>query len=176
MLIKHQLRNLNRLNLNFKILTKPTFSISIKIKLHNLNYASAAKYWPNFSIKNLAWTSTSNSWPNLVLKVWANFFSMTELQLPNLHQTVVNTFLSIYISNSNKLIKFWVDIFTRTRQGHINEVYYTGVWELRSHQKGLLPHQGIQERPSFEAKWTEAFALAQTFEGSSLKHSPCVCH
>ena len=53
---KHQLQNLNqisafRLNLNFKILTKPSFRISTKIKLHNLNQASAAKYWPKFSFK-----------------------------------------------------------------------------------------------------------------------------
>ena len=55
---KHQLQNLNqisafRLNLNFIILTKPSFRISTKIKLHNLNQASAAKYWPKFSFKIL---------------------------------------------------------------------------------------------------------------------------
>ena len=37
---------------------------------------------------------------------------MTKLQLPNLHKTVVKTFLIINISNSNKLNKFWVGIFT----------------------------------------------------------------
>ena len=55
---KQQLSNLNQrsafwLNLNFKILTKPSFRISTKIKLHNLNQASAAKYWPKFSFKIL---------------------------------------------------------------------------------------------------------------------------
>ena len=45
---KQQLRNLNqisafRLNLNFKILTKPRFRISTKNNLHNLNQGSAAK-------------------------------------------------------------------------------------------------------------------------------------
>ena len=45
---KHQLQNLSqisafRLNLNFKILTKPSFRISTKIKLHNLHQASTAK-------------------------------------------------------------------------------------------------------------------------------------
>ena len=53
---KHQLQNLNQisafwLNLNFKILTKPSFRISTKIKLHNLHQASTAKYWPKFSFK-----------------------------------------------------------------------------------------------------------------------------
>ena len=33
-----------RLNFNFKIFTKPSFRISTKIKFHNLNKASAAKY------------------------------------------------------------------------------------------------------------------------------------
>ena len=52
---KHQ-QNLNQtsvfpLNLNFKILTKPSLRISNKINLHNLNQTSAAKYWPNFSSK-----------------------------------------------------------------------------------------------------------------------------
>ena len=37
---------------------------------------------------------------------------MTKLQLPKLHKTVVKTFLIINISNSNKLNKFWVGIFT----------------------------------------------------------------
>ena len=38
--------------------------------------------------------------------------------------------LSINISNSNNLNKFWVGIFTR--QGQINQVYKTGVRELVS--------------------------------------------
>ena len=58
---KHLLQNLNqtspsRLNLKFKILTKPSFSISIKIQLRNLCKTSAAKYWKsclNFNIKSL---------------------------------------------------------------------------------------------------------------------------
>ena len=45
---------------------------------------------------------------------------MTKHQLPN-QQTVANMILSINISNSNNLNKFWVGIFTR--QGHINQVY-----------------------------------------------------
>ena len=55
---KLHLQNLNQalafwLNLNFKILTKPSFRISTKIKLHNLHQASTAKYWPKFSFKIL---------------------------------------------------------------------------------------------------------------------------
>ena len=49
---------------------------------------------------------------------------MTKPQLPNLEQTDANTILITNISNSN-LNKFWVGIFTR--QGHINQVYETGV-------------------------------------------------
>ena len=54
--IKHQ-----HLNLNFKILTKPSFRISTKNNLHNLSQGSAAKYWLNLSaqLQNCAWTSTS---------------------------------------------------------------------------------------------------------------------
>ena len=114
-LIKLQLRNLDEaLTLKsqpyINILTKPSFIILTKIQLRNLS--QAAKYWPNFSFKNFAWTSTSNSWPNLVIKVWTKFSFMTKLQLPKLHKTVVKTFLIINISNSNKLNKFWVGIFT----------------------------------------------------------------
>ena len=46
---------------------------------------------------------------------------MTKFQVPNLHQTGVNMFLSINISNSKNLNKFWDGIFKR--QGHINQVY-----------------------------------------------------
>ena len=42
---------IHNFNLNFKTLTKPSFRIWTKIKLHNLNQASAEKYWPNFSFK-----------------------------------------------------------------------------------------------------------------------------
>ena len=45
---------------------------------------------------------------------------MTKRQLPN-QQAVANMILSINISNSKNLNKFWVGIFTR--QGHINQVY-----------------------------------------------------
>ena len=53
---KQQLQLFNKisaiqLNLDFKILTKCTFRISTKKKLHNLNQASSAKYWPKFSFK-----------------------------------------------------------------------------------------------------------------------------
>ena len=70
------------------------------------------KILTKLQFQNFAWTSTSNSWPNLVLKVWTKFSFMTKLQLPNLHTTVVKTFLIINISNSNNLNKFWVGIFT----------------------------------------------------------------
>ena len=46
---------------------------------------------------------------------------MTKPQLLNMKQNVVNRFLSINMSNSNNLNKFWIGIFTR--QGHINQVY-----------------------------------------------------
>ena len=122
---KQQLQNLNpisafRLNLNFKILTKPSFRISTKNNLHNLSQGSAAKYWLNFSFKIVP-EPQLQSWPNLGSKSGQKVDFMTKLHLPSLHQTIVNTFLSINISNFNNLNKHWVDIFTR--QGHINQVY-----------------------------------------------------
>ena len=42
---------MHNFNLNFKTLTKPSFRIWTKTKHHNLNQASAEKYWPNFSFK-----------------------------------------------------------------------------------------------------------------------------
>ena len=49
------------------------------------------------------------------------FSFVTKPQLPNLQQIFANTILSINISNSNNLNKFWDGIFKR--QGHINKVY-----------------------------------------------------
>ena len=54
---KHQLQNLNqtsasRLNLKFKILSKPSFRISTKIQIHDLYKTSATKYWPNSSFRS----------------------------------------------------------------------------------------------------------------------------
>ena len=50
---------------------------------------------------------------------------MTKPQAPNLQQTIANTIHIINISNSDNLNKFWVGIFTN--QGHISQVYKTGV-------------------------------------------------
>ena len=49
---RHQQTSVSRLNLKFKILTKPGFRVSTKIKLHYLYKTSAAKYWPNSSFKS----------------------------------------------------------------------------------------------------------------------------
>ena len=113
----------------------PKFKISTKHQ--HFNQTLTSKSWPNnhfitspslsskiltkLQFLNFAWTLTSNSSPNLVLKVWTKFSFMTKLQLPNLHTTVVKTFLIINITSSNNLNKFWFGIFTR--QGHINQVY-----------------------------------------------------
>ena len=67
---------------NISILTRPSFRISTKIRLHNLNQASAAKYWPNSSfssnhflselkLQNFDQTLCSKSEQNLAL--WQNF-------------------------------------------------------------------------------------------------------
>ena len=56
----------------------------------------------------------------LCLKSEQKFNFMTKRQLPN-QQIIANMVLSINISNSKNLNKFWVGIFTC--QGHINQVY-----------------------------------------------------
>ena len=55
---------------------------------------------------------------------------MTKPQLPNLQQTAAITILIININKSKNFSKFSVAIFTC--QGHIGQVYYTGVSELLS--------------------------------------------
>jgi len=105
---KHQLQNLNQTtaspqNLNFKILTKPSFRISTKIQLHNLYKTSAAKNCPNSSFK---------SCPNFNVKILTKpcaqslnkSLAFYQTSVWNLQQIVANTIL---ISNSN-LNKFWV--------------------------------------------------------------------
>ena len=123
---KHQVQNLNQtspsgLNSKFKILTKPSFRISNKIQLHNLNKTSAAKYWPNSSLKILPELQLQNLDQTLCSKSEQKFSTMTKPQLPNLQQAVTNTILIINISNSNNHNKFWVGILTR--QAHLNQVY-----------------------------------------------------
>ena len=56
----------------------------------------------------------------LCLKSEQKFNFMTKRQLPN-QQIIANMVLSINISNSNNLNKFWVDICKG--QSHINKVY-----------------------------------------------------
>ena len=120
---KHQLQNLNqtsasRLNLKFKILSKPSFRISTKIQLHNLYKTSATKYWPNSSLKILPDFQHQNLDQTLCSKSEQKFSFLTKPQLRNLQQIVAN---KILISNGYNISKFWVGIFKR--QGYINQVY-----------------------------------------------------
>ena len=55
----------SRLNLNFKILTKPTFRISTKIHLYNTSTKHQQQNTDQTPASNLALTTTSKSWPNL---------------------------------------------------------------------------------------------------------------
>ena len=74
----------------------------------NLDLNSASKSWQNFSIK---------SWPTS---------SCPSAQLQNLGQTVVNTFLSKNISDTNNIKKFWVGIFKSQSRAHIS--HYRHYW------------------------------------------------
>ena len=82
-----------------------------------LNFITTTKHQQ----QNNDQTSASKSCLNINFKILTKLDFMTKLHLPNLHQTVVNTFLIINMSNSNNLNKFWVLIFAC--QDHINQVY-----------------------------------------------------
>ena len=92
---KQQLQNLTQtlafwLILNFKILTNRSFRISTKNNIHNLNQESAAKYCVNSSFKISPELHLYNLDLTLCSKSGQQFDFMTKLQLPNLHQTIVN--------------------------------------------------------------------------------------
>ena len=104
--------------LNISISNK--LKILTKIQLHNLYKTSAAKCWTNSSFEILPKLQLLNLDQPLCSKSEQKFSFMTKRQLPN-QQAVANMILSINISNSNNLNKFWVGIFTP--QGHIDQVY-----------------------------------------------------
>ena len=111
--------------------SKFSFRISIKLQLPNLDQTSGSKSWPNFNFKiliksqpqSLDLKHTSKSWSNfsfnIVIKT--RYKISTKPQLQNIDQTVVNTFLSINISNTTNIKKLWVGIFKG--QSHISQVY-----------------------------------------------------
>ena len=111
---KHQLQNLNqtsasRLNLKFKILTKPRIRILTKIQVHNLYKTSAAKYWPNFSFK-------------ILTKPCAQSLNKRKALWPNLSFQICNKLLPTRSSSlSSATVTVLVGIFTR--HSHINQVY-----------------------------------------------------
>ena len=88
--------------------TKPSFSISTKIQLHNLCKTSAAKYWPNASLKILPELQHQNLDQTLCSKSEQKFGFITKPQLPSMQQIVANTIFIINISKSANLNKFWV--------------------------------------------------------------------
>ena len=70
----------SRLNLKFKILTKPGFRISTKIQINYLYKTSAAKYWRNYSFK-----SCLNF--NFKILTSANISISTKLKIQDIDQT-----------------------------------------------------------------------------------------
>ena len=75
---------------NISILTRPTFRISTKIRLHNLNQASAAQYWPNFSFRSNQIPpelKLKNCDQTLCSKSEQKFSFMTKLQLLHQHDS-----------------------------------------------------------------------------------------
>ena len=104
---KHQLQNLNqtsasRLNLNFKILTKPSFRISTKIQPHNFNQTSAAKYWRKF-IFNLTETSTSKSSTNFVLNIRTKNYLEAKTSASNSPPKLLSTRFSATVTTSTSI-------------------------------------------------------------------------
>ena len=98
---RYQLQNLktSRLKLNLKILAKPSFRISTKIQITSTKHQQKKltklqlQISPLLQLRNLDQTLCSKS--------EQKFSFLTKPQLPNLQQTVVNTFLIININNSN---------------------------------------------------------------------------
>ena len=119
---------------NFKISISADISISTKLRiqdidqtwLQNLDQDSTSLPLQNISNKILTKlqlqilpeTQLQNLEQTLCSKSEEKFNFMNKLQPPNLHQTVINTFLRINVSNSNNL-KYWVGIITR--QCHIKK-------------------------------------------------------
>ena len=111
-LTKHQFQNLDqtsasRLNLTFKILTKPNFIFLTKVQLHNLYKTSTAKYWLNsssisclnFNIKIL--TKTCAQSLNKGLALWPNLsFQICNKLLPT--QSTSSTSTSATVTTSTR--------------------------------------------------------------------------
>ena len=99
--------------------SRPNFSIKISTKRHpqstdqnqpqNFDQISALKSWPKIYLKILAKLQLYARWK-------IRFKISTKLQLQNLNQPIVDTFLS----NTNNVKKFWVGIFKG--QSHISQV------------------------------------------------------
>ena len=104
-------------NFSFKILTKTSLKISIKIQLNNL-YKTPAKKLAKLQLQILPELQLQNLDQTLCSKSEQKISFLTKPQLRNLQQIVANMIL---ISNSYNINKFWVGIFTR--QGYINQVY-----------------------------------------------------
>ena len=113
------------------LITKVSYLGHITSSQTNLDQISSSKSWLNIASEsrpriifiiatkgqqqNIDLTSASKSFAKILrAKSGQKIVFMTKLQL-----------LSINTSNSNNLNKFWVGIFTS--QGHINQVYLTGV-------------------------------------------------
>ena len=125
-MVKIQLQNPNQTSVSK---SWPKLKMLTNLLPQNFDLSSASKSWANFSF-NIVTKKGSKSWPNLSLKVltknklqnidltsasisWpkTKFKISTKPQLQNLNETVVKIFLSINISSTNNIKKFWVDIF-----------------------------------------------------------------
>ena len=116
---KHQ-TSASQLNLNFKILSKPSFKISTKIQLHNLYKSSATKYWQNSSFKSCLSFNFKILTKPCVQSLNKSLALSTSLSSQICNKSVAKTIFIIKSSNSNTLNKFWVGKITR--QVCVNQV------------------------------------------------------
>ena len=101
---RHQQTSVSRLNLKFKILTKPGFRISTKIQLHYHFKTSAAKYWTNSCFK-----SCLNFNFKILTKPCGQSLNKSLTLWPNLRFQICNKLLPTRSSSSTSATLTMVD-------------------------------------------------------------------
>ena len=151
---RYQQTSVSRLNLEFKILTKPGFRISPKIQLHYLHKTSAAKYWPNsrfksclnFNFKILTKSCPqrlNNSLPlqNISSKILTKLLLqiLPELQLQNLDQTLCSkseqkfSFMTKpQLPNLQQTVANTILIINISNSNNLNK-FWVGIFKGKSH-------------------------------------------
>ena len=168
---RYQQTSVSRLNLEFKILTKPGFRISPKIQLHYHFKTSAAKYWTNSCFK-----SCLNFNFKIMTRPFAQSLNKSLILWPNLRFHICNKLLPTRSSSSTSAtIKTSTSFELASSKARVTSIKFTKQ-EWVSQSVSQLVSQSVSDKGK---QWSDSGPIKtlrwKLHFWESLLYCVCLC-